>query len=60
MFEPTFSLFQVLGLSLFACMFGMGLGIMMGKAVQRKHDIWMFGPKYMRKGKPPIWARTDT
>ena len=56
MFEPAYSLFQFLGVAFFALLFGMCIGIPMGKSVQRKHDVWMFGPRHMRTGKPPVWA----
>jgi hypothetical protein len=44
MFEDSFSLFQLVGISFTTMIFGMTIGVMWGRSVQRKRDLKMWGP----------------
>lgn len=56
MFEPTFTLAQLLVITGWCVAYALLLGILWGRSIQKKRDIWSFGPSYMRIGKPPRWV----
>lgn len=45
MFEQTYTLFQVLGFCAATGMAGVSFGVLIGKAVQRRWDMRLFGPR---------------
>jgi len=45
MFEPAYTLFQVLGFCLAVGTAGVSLGVLLGRTVQHKRDLWLFGPR---------------
>ena len=55
MYELAYSLFQLLGVSTVCLLWGVGVGMCIGRDIQRKRDKWSFGPDYMRSGKEPRW-----
>lgn len=55
MFDPSISLFQLLGILFYVTLFCFTMGVTVGKSIQRKRDTWSFGPSYLRTGKEPRW-----
>ncbi len=49
MYEPAYSLIQLIGISSITFLFGISVGGLIGRAVQRKYDDERRGPRFYRK-----------